>query len=655
MQTAETGRWKSARPNLQNLCVDAETEFLTKDGWVMAPTLTQEHEVAEFWPENESIDFVNPKTIVQEFTGKMLHITTQDQIDLMVTPDHRCLFQRRKRGMDWFVEKAANFPSDVRYPQAGMYAGGDYFLNEDEITFLCAVQADGSYVKGGGIVFTFRKRRKIERMRSCLTRLACSFTEGVRGRDRTAVCFYVGKDCRLDKLAKQLMPDKRFGKWLLDLDRFSLDCLTEEVLFWDGLWTRRTEYFSTKKENADWVQIVWLLSGWRAKIREHWYGDRDKPLYCVDTSVPHRRAGYSMTTNFGKEEIQWDGPVYCVTVPSSFVVIRRNGKVSVTGNSKTREKDYKRILGSHYVAPLRSVITASLGHVLVEADYVGAELYGAAIMSGDKNMIAHCQLAQLPEDHPDFFDIHSNVAKLAFRLDCPSTKAGLKSLTSHPNADPTDGMLYIRNVAKTVAFGVLFGRGAAAIATAVKAEGVAITVDESQVVIDTIFQTYPGLRGFFEECRSRSQDPKWIIGCFGRHRRFPHTGGDKKLQGDMERQAMNFPIQGMIADTVSRAIDHLYEYRYDIGKPDLYKIVLQIHDAIVLEVPIKNLDFVYNVVMEDAMCKMVPIVPSYLDGTPTGKGPYHLGVEKEVFVRWGVKMTREDCERVGINPERYAH
>lgn len=139
--------------------------------------------------------------------------------------------------------------------------------------------------------------------------------------------------------------------------------------------------------------------------------------------------------------------------------------------SKQRDPDYKRLLGEEYKYSLRSVLKASPGHVLVEADYVGAELFGMAVMAGDPNMVAHATRNQLPEDHPDYYDIHSNVAVFAFRLNCPPTKSGLAAI----------GKKHIRIVAKSVIFGIAYGRGAKAIAVAAKEQGIEITTDECKL------------------------------------------------------------------------------------------------------------------------------------------------------------------------------
>lgn len=204
---------------------------------------------------------------------------------------------------------------------------------------------------------------------------------------------------------------------------------------------------------------------------------------------------------------------------------------------------------------------------------------------------------------------------------------------------------------QTVIFGIAYGRGAKAIALAAREEGVNISVEEAQGIIDAIFRLYPGLVPFFEECEGRAVSERWLCHCFGRLRRFPYTR-DKKLRGEFERQAKNFPIQGMIASAVSRAIGHLARYRDDVGRPDLYRILLQIHDAILLEVPYAYVDFVASRVIPHCMRDLVPLYPTTLDGVPTGKGPYYLGFDTEVAEHWGIPVGANRCRELGI-PDHY--
>lgn len=310
--------------------------------------------------------------------------------------------------------------------------------------------------------------------------------------------------------------------------------------------------------------------------------------------------------------------------------------------SKRREPDYVRIAGDSYRYPLRSIITASPGCVLLEADYSAAEVAGVGWMSGDEALIEHARRSALPDDHPDFFDIHANVAVRAFKLDCAPTKKGLKSI----------GKLALRTGAKSVFFGYLYGQGAEGSARKAREEGAQVSVAEAKTLIAGLTSSYPMLADYFAGCRSRVMDPGWMMNCFGRYRRFnPST--DRQVRGESERQAMNFPIQSLVADAMSRALDYLYKYRY--SHPEVnYKILLQIHDAVILDVPIVHLEEVYDTVLPYTMSDMVDVWPTFLDGTrkPNITKPYHLGIGRDVYLHWGDPIPRAASKVLGI-PDRF--
>jgi len=251
-----------------------------------------------------------------------------------------------------------------------------------------------------------------------------------------------------------------------------------------------------------------------------------------------------------------DGRVRTHLYPTAETARWKSSRPNLQNISKSRDPDYMRLLGAKknekgkwvggsYTHTLRSILKASDGFALVEADYKGAELYGMALMSGSKKMQEHCIRSLLPDEgydekgkkceggkfpHPDYYDIHSNVACLAFQLKCHPSKKGLDSI----------GKVHFRTLAKNVIFGIAYGRQAKAIALQAKEQGINVTVNEAQIVIDAIFQMYPELLPFFNEAKSRAIKDRWLCNCFGRFRRFPSTS-DYKLEGEFERQAMNFP------------------------------------------------------------------------------------------------------------------
>jgi hypothetical protein len=349
-----------------------------------------------------------------------------------------------------------------------------------------------------------------------------------------------------------------------------------------------------------------------------------------------------------------DGRIRTHFYPTTETKRWRSARPAIQNWSKRRDPDYCRLLGGHqddnknwvggdYRFTLRSLFYALPGHVLIEADYIGAELYLTACMTGDPKMIEHATRNQLHDSDPLFYDIHSNIAVVAFNLKCPPTKKGLKSI----------GKQAMRVAAKNVIFGMLYGRSAKAIAFQCREEGNPIGIDEAQQIIDTIFQLYPGLKPFFDECRRRAVDERWICSAFGAYRRFPYTT-DRKMAGEFERQAMNFTIQSGIASCIDRALANMMYYRDSVlGDPTLFKFAAQMHDAALWHVPYANVEFFMESVISYAMSDCVEIWPTTLDGAQIGKGPYKLGTDREVYHHWGEHLTQAFCAEHNI-PLKYA-
>ena len=86
---------------------------------------------------------------------------------------------------------------------------------------------------------------------------------------------------------------------------------------------------------------------------------------------------------------------------------------------------------------------------------------------------------------------------------------------------------------------------------------------------------------------------------------------------------------------------HLYRIRADMRKPELFKILLQIHDAVLLEVPYEHVRVVAEDILPFAMRDCVPIFPTDLEGKATTKDPYYLGVEADMMLHWGEKLSDE--------------
>jgi uracil-DNA glycosylase family 4 len=308
-----------------------------------------------------------------------------------------------------------------------------------------------------------------------------------------------------------------------------------------------------------------------------------------------------------------------------------------------REDDYKRILGPLYKHKIRSFIVSNDGKdgrektLFIEADLAGAELLAMAVLSRDQKMIEHCQRAILPDGHPDQYDIHSQIAVRAFNLQCEPTKKGIEDI----------GRKGMRVAAKNIIFGIGYGRAAEACARQAQEEGHQVSTADAQAVINEIFAMYPGIPPLQERLRERVYKPGWIRTCFGRLRRFI-AADDEKVNGELERQALNFPMQSAVADAMSLALHHLYTHprRRELG----YSIVLQIHDAVVLEVPVRSVDAVYNEILPECMTQRVVFKACDLDGRPYKDSPdYRFGIDRKVCYRWGEGLTHSVCDAFGVD------
>lgn len=391
-----TLRYSFKNPNTANVCMDGSTEYLTEKGWVRADSLEKGVKVAQFWKSNQSIDFVIPVIHVNHFKGDMHHITTEEQIDMMLTPEHRCLFRNRKTG-EWFDNRAESFLGDAYHYHAGEYVGGTEHYSPAMVAWLCAVQADGSYQyrdgRPQGIQFSFKKSRKIQRLRWALTTLGAKFTERKYG---DVSYFRLAEREVLVQTAKRNMPDKRFGPWILDCNRETLNFLVEEIFLWDGAVSGRG-FSSSVKQNTDWVQILMTLSGTRSHIRSYMPGTEWSVSEHHYLNVAKYGRDRSLTTDFRRELIKWDGPVYCLTVSSSYIITRRNGRVSITGNCKPDSDD-----GPDDFS-MRHAFGPAPKRVWVSADYENLELRIPGYESGEKPMI---DLFEKPDEAPFFGSYH---------------------------------------------------------------------------------------------------------------------------------------------------------------------------------------------------------------------------------------------------------
>jgi uracil-DNA glycosylase family 4 len=316
--------------------------------------------------------------------------------------------------------------------------------------------------------------------------------------------------------------------------------------------------------------------------------------------------------------------------------------INVQNFSKRREADLQLILDTEYTYPLRSIVTVEDGWILDESDFTGAELLMMAIEARAEKMIDHCQRGSLPESDPRHYDIHSRIAKVAFRFDEPPLKSALKKAKK----------LHLRDIAKTIVFGKPYGRGDEAVIRAVEETGIKVTQADVDKINVAIFNEYPELEAYFEGRRNRVSKPGWMRSWAGRMRRFQQA--DESALEDLKRVAGNFGIQGGIADCTSTAIKLMYHYPGRRDEKGLrYKLLVQIHDAVMCAVRLDSLQWYREQVLPDCMTNNITIYASDDDGIRLpGRPGYHLGYESTLYKHWGCELSRDEGLALGV-PEQY--
>ena len=302
---------------------------------------------------------------------------------------------------------------------------------------------------------------------------------------------------------------------------------------------------------------------------------------------------------------------------------------------KRREADIARIFkndpataGRYY--PVRTAFIARPGHVLVEGDWNQAELWTMGYISGDEDFI-HTLMTS---------DLHTVMMQTMFEDKLYQDKKIKEYSVEELNRlRKTDKYLEsLRICAKTVNFGIPYGRGGAAIVREVKQEGVECTANEANSWIAAFFNKFQKVAAFLEACKAAVINPGFLENPYNRRRTFPQCS-NKKAIADMQREAVNFPIQSTVGDAMSEALINLYLYRR-LNPSILYRIIMSIHDAVILEVPAAHVAAVCDHVMPECMTNQLEIPKIGLR--------YTLG-DFDISTRWGGKDSPEKLEEMGVD------
>ena len=255
-----------------------------------------------------------------------------------------------------------------------------------------------------------------------------------------------------------------------------------------------------------------------------------------------------------------------------------NQTATATGRLSSSEPNLQNIpVRGNWGKRIRETIIAEDGNILLSADYSQVELRILAHLSQDKELL---------DVFRNDLDVHTRTASELFGI-------------------PPDKVTYdMRRIAKTVNFGVIYG-----ISPFGLSETLSISREEARKYIERYFERHPGVKMYIEEVIESAKSNGYVLTLFGRRRSIPELRNQNSaIRQQGERLAINSPIQGTAADIIKIAMTRIWRSFREHGVKA--KMILQVHDELLFELPINELDRTREVVrekMEKAVELSVPV------------------------------------------------
>ena len=324
-------------------CVDGDTEYLTKDGWKKISNYNNE-EVAQW--DNGEISFVKPYYYHKHTAEKMYHIYTANGLDMVLSEHHNVVLKTSKGNIikkitrDLLDEEGKNIRNGNNgfIPCYFNYEGGDGInLSDNEIRLQIAFCADGSIIDNGKkgrirIKKDYKKKNLVELLNLCNIE-------------------YTVSDDGDDFLIYYFIPpiiSKSLVSCFKNANKHQMKVIAKELPMWDG--NCDNVFRTTIKEDADFAQYIFMSVyntnasiivddrvGEKYKRNDKEY-ERKSILYEV-SRLKYDKISFRKSTNkksknkiYVEEFIPLDGNMYCFSVPSTMLILRRNNHIFVTGN-----------------------------------------------------------------------------------------------------------------------------------------------------------------------------------------------------------------------------------------------------------------------------------------------------------------------------------
>jgi len=355
-------------------CHDDQTEVLTKDGWKKFKDATIGDEVGTYNLTSGKLEYQNP-TDKQEYdyNGKMFKFTGR-HVDVCVTPNHMMLASKKKHKKedpygykDWEKIRADSVSHNDRFINQVLWDGSVPSELPYKDTMLGHLSLDiyleflGYYLSEGGIKISegspdaIHLTQKVnskyyERMKQLMVlvkdNVKISQHISSKTKDGLPIAQIIINSRKLAKEMMSIYGHKSYGKfipkWILSLPCDKLKILFETMINGDGSrrlsrkGKLRLRYNTVSKQLADDVLEMGIKLGYsvsvKKELRPKYKNYNTHDIYRINFSMGNEEK-YRTIKKINIKQVDYNGKVYCFTVPNGYIITRRNGRIGIHGNS----------------------------------------------------------------------------------------------------------------------------------------------------------------------------------------------------------------------------------------------------------------------------------------------------------------------------------
>lgn len=332
-------------------CVDKDTEYFDGDRWKKISEYALGDKVLQYTKDGAGM-LVYPERYIDEPCDTFIKIKTKFS-DMMLSEDHRFVYLDTSHGVkkENLIVKSADQVYTRHHKTKSGFMGKvitDFRfesnkvvdIDEDILRLTIAICADGTIRGNDNVRMNLKKQRKKDRLEHLLSKCKIDYKKESWNPKDSEYANYIFK---LEGIKKRIPKE-----WVYLKDNLK-KIVIEECVLWDGSTPsgKSTQYFSTNKEDIDTIQFIAHSVGYKANI---YVDDRLGEIQISSNGEQYVRKSICYQLTFDNNPLVGlsnrhssksetmkkihveGGRKYCFTVPSGFLILRRNGKIFVTGN-----------------------------------------------------------------------------------------------------------------------------------------------------------------------------------------------------------------------------------------------------------------------------------------------------------------------------------